>query len=102
MIVEYTRYRIAGDRSAAFLEAYQDAARFLQESPHCISFELTHCVEEKDRFILRIEWKSTEEHLQGFRKSPGFKEFYRLVQPFFNNIEEMQHYELTDVVHGAS
>jgi quinol monooxygenase YgiN len=102
MIVEYTRYRIAGDRSAAFLEAYQDAARFLQESPHCISFELTQCVEEKDRFILRIEWKSTDEHLQGFRRSPGFKEFYRLVQPFFQDIEEMQHYRLTDVVHRAS
>jgi quinol monooxygenase YgiN len=59
-------------------------------------------VEEKDRFILRIEWKSTDEHLQGFRRSPGFKEFYRLVQPFFQDIEEMQHYQLTDVVHRAS
>jgi len=87
MIVEYTRYRITGDRGAAFLEAYKEAARYLRESPHCTSFELTQCVEEKDRFILRIEWKSTEEHLQGFRKSSGFKEFYRLVQPFFSDIE---------------
>jgi hypothetical protein len=55
-------------------------------------------MEEPDRFILRIEWKSTEEHLQGFRKEPGSKDFYRLVQPFFHDIEEKQYYELTGVV----
>src|SRR5262245_60001770 len=98
MIVEYTRYSIADNRSAAFLEAYKEAAESLRESPHCISFELSQCVEEKNRFILRIEWKSAAEHFQGFRKSPSFENFYRLVQPFFDDIEEMQHYELTSVV----
>jgi heme-degrading monooxygenase HmoA len=99
MIVEYTRYRIADGRGAALVEAYEQAAKYLKESPHCISFELSQCVEEKDRYILRIEWKSTDEHLQGFRKEPGFKEFFQLVKPFFDNIEEMQHYEVTSVVH---
>ena len=46
--------------------------------------------------MLRIEWKSTEEHLHGFRKEPGFREFFQLVQPFFHDIEEMQHYEPTE------
>ena len=102
MIVEYIRYSIADDRRVAFLEAYEKAARFLQESPHCISLELSQCVDENDRFILRIEWKSREEHLHGFRKSAGFNDFFRLVQPFVGDIEEMQHYGLTDVVHKAS
>lgn len=99
MIVEYTRYRIPEERRAGFLEAYEKAAQYMKSSPHCIAYELTHCAEEADRFILRIEWKSTEEHLQGFRKEPGFKEFFQLVQPFFQDIEEMQHYNLTGVVH---
>jgi quinol monooxygenase YgiN len=99
MIVEYTRYRIAEVRGPAFLDAYREAAKFLQESPYCIAFEMSQCVEEKERYILRIVWKSIEEHLQGFRKEPGFKEFFQLVKPFFDDIEEMQHYELTDVVY---
>lgn len=99
MIVEYTRYRIADGRGPAFLEAYKSAARFLQESPSCVTFDLSHCVEEKDRYILRIVWKSIEAHLQGFRKEPGFQQFFQLVKPFFNDIEEMQHYELTEVVY---
>src|SRR5215467_1224005 len=99
MIVEYTRYRIAESRGAAFLDAYKQASRFLQESPYCVTFDLSQCVEERDRYILRIVWKSIEEHLQGFRKEPGFQPFFQLVKPFFDGIEEMQHYELTEVVY---
>ena len=98
MIVEYTRYKISEDRREAFVKAYEKAAEYLASSPACLAYELTHCTEEPDRYILRIEWKSTEEHLQGFRKETGFKEFFQLVKPFFHDIEEMQHYELTSVV----
>ena len=53
--------------------------------------------------MLRIEWVSVECHLQGFRREPNFKRFFELVQPFVSSIEEMQHYELTEVVgHGAA
>jgi hemoglobin len=97
MIVEYTRYRIAEDRGESFVAAYEKAAKYLSSSPACLAWELTHCTEEADRYILRIEWKSIEDHLQGFRKQGGFQEFFRLVQPFFHDIEEMQHYELTGV-----
>lgn len=98
MIVEYTRYRINLDRQDAFEQAYRSAQQYLQASPHCLSYELSHCTEESERYVLRIEWVSVEEHLQGFRKEPSFKSFFELVQPFFSNIEEMQHYELTEIV----
>jgi hypothetical protein len=39
------------------------------------------------------EWDSVEGHEQGFRRSPEFRDFFALVQPFFNDIEEMRHYQ---------
>lgn len=98
MIIEYTRYRIPLDRSAEFESAYAEAAIHMKNSPYCLRYELTRCTEEPERYILRIEWGSVEGHLQGFRKDPSFREFFRHVQPFFKQIEEMQHYELTRVV----
>ncbi|MBV9180827.1 MAG: antibiotic biosynthesis monooxygenase [Acidobacteria bacterium] len=98
MVVEYTRYRIDKERHTAFLQAYRDAQQFLQASPNCIAYEMTHCGKEPERFILRIEWISTERHLHGFRQEDNFKKFFALVQPFVANIEEMQHYELTPIV----
>jgi quinol monooxygenase YgiN len=98
MTAEYTRYRINQDQQPAFEEAYRAAQKYVQASPHCVGYELSHCTEEPERYVLRIEWASVEEHLQGFRKEPNFKSFLGLVQPFVPNIEEMQHYKLTEVV----
>ena len=101
MIVEYTRYKITDERREQFLQAHEKAAEYLKSSPACLAYELSHCSEEPARYILRIEWKSTDDHLKGFRREAGFKEFFQLVQPFFHAIEEMQHYELTEVVHRS-
>ena len=45
----------------------------------------------------RGEWKSLEEHEQGFRNGPGFQEFFAAVRPFFYEIDEMKHYGRTAV-----
>ncbi|HKC94316.1 MAG TPA: antibiotic biosynthesis monooxygenase family protein [Nitrospira sp.] len=97
MVVEYTRYRIPSERHQEFQTAYGKAQEYLKDSPYCLGYELSHCTEEPERLVLRIEWTSTKDHLEGFRRDDSFKEFFALVQPFIRNIEEMQHYELTDV-----
>ena len=98
MIVEYIRYKIASEQQTAFIEAYRQAVKQLAASTYCLGFELSHCEEESERFILRIEWTSTADHLQRFRNSQEFRSFLPLIKPYFENIEEMQHYHVTDVV----
>ena len=97
MIIEYIRYKVSENRRLEFIQAYQSASKQLLDSEFCLGYELTHCQEELDHFIMRIEWTSTEDHLTGFRQSSAFREFFNYVKPFFNNIEEMRHYNLTEV-----
>ncbi|MFL6523742.1 MAG: antibiotic biosynthesis monooxygenase family protein [Nitrososphaera sp.] len=97
MIVEYIRYKIPRERQREFKEAYTNASRSLDASKHCQMYELTHCTEESELYTLRIEWDSLDGHMKGFRNSPEFRDFFRHVQPFFNDIQEMRHYELTAV-----
>jgi quinol monooxygenase YgiN len=94
MIVEYTRYKIDSTRREAFEMAYEKALGSLGASSHCVAYELSHCTEDSDHYILRIEWDSVEGHLKGFRSSPEFRAFFATVQPFVKNIEEMRHYEV--------
>ena len=98
MIIEYIRYTISEDNQSAFEAAYTQASEALLASSHCQSYELSHCVEEPQRYILRIVWDSLEGHMRGFRGSKEFKEFLPHIRPYIANIEEMQHYELTTVV----
>lgn len=97
MIVEYIRYNIPHERTEEFFKAYSGAVKELNTSPYCISYELSRCAESAERFMLRIEWDSIDAHLNGFRKSAGFANFFALVKPFFDQIEEMKHYEVTSI-----
>ncbi len=94
MIVEYIRYGIA-EAHDAFEQAYATAAAVLRESTHCLGYELSRCVEDPTRYILRIEWDSAEGHLQGFRRSAEFRTFYAAIAPYVTHIEEMRHYAVT-------
>ncbi|MFF8402573.1 putative quinol monooxygenase [Streptomyces sp. NPDC014846] len=99
MIVEYIRYRIAEpERRADFEKAYTAAAQQLDLAPQCLGYELSHGIEEPDRYILRIEWTSVEDHEQGFRRGPHFPPFLAEIRSYIGDIEEMKHYKRTSVV----
>jgi quinol monooxygenase YgiN len=97
MTVEYIRYKVTAENRQSFIDTYKSASEELQASPFCTAYELTECEEEAGKFILRIEWTSTDDHINGFRKSNVFPSFFAKVKPYFDNIEEMRHYKLTDV-----
>jgi heme-degrading monooxygenase HmoA len=92
MVVEYIRYAIPAEHGAAFEDAYRRAGAILSADGHCLRHEVARGIEHPDRYVVRIEWDSVEGHEQGFRKSPAFGEFFALVKPFFEAIEEMTHY----------
>lgn|SRR5262249_37199820 len=100
MVIEYIRYEIADP--VPFTQAYEQARRELDSSPHCLGYELSRCTEDPQSYILRIEWDSTEGHLQGFRKSASFGPFFAAVRPFVNDVREMRHYEVTAIVSRKS
>ncbi|MGI8910526.1 MAG: antibiotic biosynthesis monooxygenase family protein [Rubrobacteraceae bacterium] len=99
MVIEYIRYSISEERHAEFEKAYGEAAKVLDASPHCLRYEVSHGVEEPEHYVVRIEWDSIEGHEQGFRGSPEFRAFFQAVRPFFDDIQEMRHYEMTRI-HG--
>jgi quinol monooxygenase YgiN len=95
--VEIIRYNITKENQQSFEQAYSKAAQYLQSSKYCLGYQVIHGKEEPNHYIVVIHWTSMDEHLNGFRKSPQFMPFFNLVKPFYNNIEEMKHYELTNI-----
>ena len=94
MIVEYTRYKIDEQRRGTFEKAYEKAVEPLSASSHCLAYELSHCTEAPEYYVLRIEWDSEEGHLTGFRSSREFRSFFASIQPYVKDIEEMRHYQV--------
>lgn len=97
MITEVIRYLIKNNLENEFETAYAQASKILDKSPFCLGYRLARSQKEPNRYLLLIEWSSAKAHLENFRQSAEFGEFFRLVKPFYEMIEEMEHYELTTV-----
>jgi len=101
MVVEYIRYRVPQDRGEEFERSCSEAQQVLREAPQCERYEVSRGVEEPENFVVRIEWTSVEEHEHDFRGSAAFGRCFAAVKPFFEQIEEMRHYEPTAVRSGG-
>ncbi|MEJ7838241.1 MAG: antibiotic biosynthesis monooxygenase [Thermomicrobiales bacterium] len=97
MIVEYIRYTIDSNRIESFLNDYASVAETLAASPHALAWELTYAVDDRTQFILRIEWDSSDGHIQGVRKSAEFRNFFSHIRPYGNDIQEMRHHGHTQI-----
>lgn len=96
MVVEILRYSIDDTRQSDFKTSYEKAAGPLLESPYCRVYELCQCVEDSTQFIIRIEWASSEDHLEKFRGSQEFRRFFKHIKMYIDDIEEMRHYQQLD------
>lgn len=92
MNIEYIRFRIDKEHQSYFVHAIGEACNIMAASSVCLNYEVAQCEEDTTLFVWRIEWASTDAHVNGFRKEKIFVPFYQLMQPFLNSILEMNHY----------
>jgi quinol monooxygenase YgiN len=93
MSIEYIRFKIEEENCKDFIKTIRQACEIIADYPDCLNYEVTRCEEDALLFIWRIEWTSTNAHINGFRKHKTFESFYKLMQPFINSISEMNHYK---------
>ncbi|MFZ0060245.1 MAG: antibiotic biosynthesis monooxygenase family protein [Acidimicrobiales bacterium] len=96
MIVEKAPITVDRGEEEAFEQAFFEAAPFIASSPGCHGVHLYDCVEEPTRFLFVIEWESLAAHEEGFRKSPAFAEWRRIVGPCLGGLSELAHYRPVD------
>lgn len=93
MILEVASFRIQSAQGREFEAAYREASKVIAAARGYIRHELRRSVEDAGHYLLFVEWQSIEDHMVGFRESPLFIEWRRLLGPFFSAPPEMEHYE---------
>ncbi len=92
MIVELALFSVHPGREADFEAAYGLATHVLARSGGHLAHELRRCVETPNRYALRVEWASLEDHTVGFRGSPLFAEWRGHLGQFFAAPPVVEHY----------
>jgi heme-degrading monooxygenase HmoA len=75
-----------------FEEAFAQAEPLLAGSAGYQRHELRRCMETPGRYLLLVWWDSLEAHTQGFRGSPAYQEWKRLLHHFYEPFPVVEHY----------
>src|SRR6516162_5665265 len=93
MILEVAFLKVRSGQAEAFENAFQDAQNIISASPGYVSHQLQRCMEEPDKFLLLVRWRTLEDHTVGFRQSPQYQEWKRLLHHFYDPFPNVEHYE---------
>lgn len=92
MILEVAILAVRPGQSAAFEAAFAEAEQYIAAIPGYLSHRLKRCVEKPDQYLLLVEWRALEDHTVGFRQSPQYQEWKRLLHHFYDPFPIVEHY----------
>lgn len=101
MIIEAAPLHIRAGQSAEFEEAFLDAQRIIAAMPGYLSHELLRCLERQDEYLLLVRWDSVAAHEIGFRGSPDYQDWKRLLHHFYEPFPTVSHYRFVPGAGGG-
>lgn len=95
MILEAVILDVISGKEKEFESVFAKASPIIASMDGHISHQLQHCIEAPNRFLLLVQWETLEAHTVGFRGSPEYQEWKKLLHHFYDPFPIVQHYELS-------
>jgi heme-degrading monooxygenase HmoA len=92
MITEIAQLDVRPHQVAAFEAAFAQARPLIAATPGFIALTLQRCIETEGRYLLRIEWRTLEDHTIGFRQSVRYERWRELLHHFYEPFPIVEHY----------
>jgi len=97
MILEVAVLNVRAGQELAFEAAFKQARPIIASMTGYVSHQLQRCIETQNRYILLAQWKTLEDHTVGFRNSPAYQEWKRLLHRFYDPFPTVEHYQVVDL-----
>lgn len=72
--------------------AFSQAEPIIAASPGYISHQLQRSLETQNRYLLLVNWRTLEDHTQGFRGSPAYQRWRELLHHFYDPFPTVEHF----------
>lgn len=77
--------------------AFRQASAIISSMNGYLSHELQRCMEVKGKYLLLVKWERLEDHTVGFRESPEYQKWKRLLHHFYEPFPVVEHFEKLDL-----
>ena len=93
MVLEHALLDVVPGQESSFETAFRQARQIISSMPGFQSLRLSRCIEQRNRYLLLVEWDRLEDHTEGFRGSPQYEEWRALLHHFYEPFPNVEHYE---------
>ncbi|WP_310961578.1 antibiotic biosynthesis monooxygenase family protein [Nocardioides terrisoli] len=92
MILEQAVLHVRPGSEDEFIAAFEQARSIIASMPGFIDLDLSRCLEDESVFLLLVQWEALEDHTEGFRRSPEYQQWRRLLHHFYDPFPEVLHF----------
>lgn len=93
MILEAAMLQVRAGSEADFEATFKVASSIISAMKGYIAHELHGCIEVKGKYLLLVKWERLEDHTVGFRQSPEYQEWRKLLHHFYEPFPIVEHFE---------
>ncbi len=99
MILEVVTLKIKVGEEQEFENTFREASCIISSMDGYLSHELQRCLEVEGKYLLLVRWQNLEAHTIGFRESPNYQEWKRLLHHFYDPFPIVEHFEVVELRH---
>ena len=99
MILEAVMLNVKDDLERDFETAFKQASSIISSMNGYLSHEIHRCIETQGKYLLLVRWNSLEAHTIGFRGSPEYQEWKKLLHHFYDPFPIVEHFEEVELNH---
>jgi heme-degrading monooxygenase HmoA len=96
VILEHAVLAVKPGSEAEFESAFAEAKPIIAASPGCRYVSLSRCIEQTSQYLLIVDWDRLEDHTEGFRRSPAYEEWRKLLHHFYDPFPTVEHFRPVD------
>ncbi len=92
MVLEIAQLQIKPGDAVAFEAAFAQAQPIIASMQGYLGHELQRCIENDHQYMLLVRWNTLEDHTVGFRQSPQYQQWCKLLHHFYDPFPTVLHY----------
>ena len=92
MILEAALLDVKPGRETHFEAALAETSPLIPSAAGYMGHSLARCMERPAAYLLLVRWRTLEDHTVGFRGSPQYQEWRRLLHHFYDPFPTVEHF----------
>ena len=77
----------------SFEKDFKIASQYIRKIKGYHTHSLKRCIEHPNKYLLLVDWETLEDHTIGFRTSPEYQEWKKLLHHYYDPFPIVEHFK---------